>query len=384
MPWSNQTGGGWKGSNNNNGGPWGQGPRGNGPNPPDLEELLRRSQDKLRRVLPGGGGRGGGSGSGSFNPVLVLIAAALVVAFVGYNFFTFRVEPDEQGVVLRFGKYVRDARPGLNLRWHYPIETVYTPQVTRVNRITIGSAQEGSNAGRTIPQESLMLTGDENIVDIDFAVFWVINNARDYLFNIQNPEGTVRAVAESAMREVIGRSDIQRVLTEDRLSIQNTVQQLMQEKLNQYKAGIQVTQVQLLTVAPPPEVIDAFRDVQAAAQDQERLRNEAETYANRVIPNARGQAAQVVQAATAYRDQTVAEAQGQAARFSKVYDSYAAAPAVTRERIYLDTLADIFGSTDKVVIDQKSGGVVPYLPLPALSGAAPAANQTGQSGQGAQ
>ncbi|MBN9431023.1 MAG: FtsH protease activity modulator HflK [Bosea sp.] len=384
MPWSNQTGGGWKGSNNNNGGPWGQGPRGNGPNPPDLEELLRRSQDKLRRVLPGGGGRGGGSGSGSFNPVLVLIAAALVVAFVGYNFFTFRVEPDEQGVVLRFGKYVRDARPGLNLRWPYPIETVYTPQVTRVNRITIGSAQEGSNAGRTIPQESLMLTGDENIVDIDFAVFWVINNARDYLFNIQNPEGTVRAVAESAMREVIGRSDIQRVLTEDRLSIQNTVQQLMQEKLNQYKAGIQVTQVQLLTVAPPPEVIDAFRDVQAAAQDQERLRNEAETYANRVIPNARGQAAQVVQAATAYRDQTVAEAQGQAARFSKVYDSYAAAPAVTRERIYLDTLADIFGSTDKVVIDQKSGGVVPYLPLPALSGAAPAANQTGQSGQGAQ
>ncbi len=268
MPWSNQTGGGWKGSNNNNGGPWGQGPRGNGPNPPDLEELLRRSQDKLRRVLPGGGGRGGGSGSGSFNPVLVLIAAALVVAFVGYNFFTFRVEPDEQGVVLRFGKYVRDARPGLNLRWPYPIETVYTPQVTRVNRITIGSAQEGSNAGRTIPQESLMLTGDENIVDIDFAVFWVINNARDYLFNIQNPKGTVRAVAESAMREVIGRSDIQRVLTEDRLSIQNTVQQLMQEKLNQYKAGIQVTQVQLLTVAPPPEVIDAFRDVQAAAQDQ--------------------------------------------------------------------------------------------------------------------
>jgi membrane protease subunit HflK len=386
MPWSNQTGGGWKGSNNNNnnGGPWGQGPRGNGPNPPDLEELLRRSQDKLRRVLPGGGGRSGGSGSGSFNPVLVLIAAALVVAFVGYNFFTFRVEPDEQGVVLRFGKYVRDARPGLNLRWPYPVETVYTPQVTRVNRITIGSAQEGSNAGRTIPQESLMLTGDENIVDIDFAVFWVINNARDYLFNIQNPEGTVRAVAESAMREVIGRSDIQRVLTEDRLSIQNTVQQLMQTKLDQYKAGIQVTQVQLLTVAPPPEVIDAFRDVQAAAQDQERLRNEAETYANRVIPNARGQAAQVVQAATAYRDQTVAEAQGQAARFSKVYDSYAAAPAVTRERIYLDTLADIFGSTDKVVIDQKSGGVVPYLPLPALSGAAPAANQTGQSGQGAQ
>ena len=384
MPWSNQTGGGWKG--NNNGGPWGQGPRSSGPNPPDLEELLRRSQDQLRRVLPGRGGRGGSGGG--FNPILVLIAAVLVVAFVGYNFFTFRVEPDEQGVVLRFGQYNRDAKPGLNLRWPYPVEEVFTPQVTRVNRITIGSAQDGTNAGRNIPQESLMLTGDENIVDIDFTVFWVISNARDYLFNIQNPEGTVRAVAESAMREVIGRSDIQRVLTQDRLSIQGTVQALMQKKLDQYKAGIQVTQVQLLNVAPPPEVIDAFRDVQAAAQDQERLRNEAETYANRVIPNARGQASQIVEAATAYRDQTVAQAQGQAARFVKVYESYKTAPEVTRERIYLDTMAEVLGRTDKVLIDGKNGGVVPYLPLPALSGTQPAtgsaATSSTTSGQGAQ
>ncbi len=381
MPWSNQTGGGWKG--NNNGGPWGQGPRSSGPNPPDLEELLRRSQDKLRRVLPGGGGRSGGG----FNPVLVLVAAALVVAFIGYNFFTFRVEADEQGVVLRFGQYERDAKPGLNLRWPYPIETVYTPQVTRVNRITIGSSQEGATAGRNIPQESLMLTGDENIVDIDFTVFWVINNARDYLFNIQSPEGTVRAIAESAMREVIGRSDIQQVLTEQRLSIQDTVLKLMQAKLDQYKAGITVTQVQLMNVAPPPEVIDAFRDVQAAAQDQERLRNEAQTYANRVIPGARGQASQTVEAANAYRDQTIAIAQGQAARFVKVYESYKLAPEVTRERIYLDTMAEIFGKTDKVIVDQKSGGVVPYLPLPALTGAAPATGttpQTGTTSQGAQ
>ena len=381
MPWSNQTGGGWKGSNN--GGPWGQGPRSSGPNPPDLEELLRRSQDKLRRVLPGRGGSGSGGG---FNPVLVLIAAALVVAFIGYNFFTFRVEADEQGVVLRFGQYERDAKPGLNLRWPYPIETVYTPQVTRVNRVTIGSSQDGATAGRNIPQESLMLTGDENIVDIDFTVFWVINNARDYLFNIQNPEGTVRAIAESAMREVIGRSDIQRVLTEQRLSIQDAVLDLMQKKLDQYKAGITVTQVQLLNVAPPPEVIDAFRDVQAAAQDQERLRNEAQTYANRVIPGARGQASQTVEAANAYRDQTIAVAQGQAARFVKVYESYKLAPEVTRERMYLDTMADILGKTDKVIVDQKSGGVVPYLPLPALSGAPaqPATTGQGTTSQGAQ
>ncbi len=205
------------------------------------------------------------------------------------NFFTFRVEADEQGVVLRFGRVCprRPARPSTS-RWPYPIGTVYTPQVTRVNRVTIGSSQDGNNAGRNIPQESLMLTGDENIVDIDFTVFWVISNARDYLFNIQNPEGTVRAIAESAMREVIGRSDIQRVLTEQRLSIQDTVQELMQKKLDQYQAGIQITQVQLLNVAPPPEVIDAFRDVQAAAQDLGApAQRGTDLHPNRVIPGAR-------------------------------------------------------------------------------------------------
>ncbi|MCX5497099.1 FtsH protease activity modulator HflK [Kaistia dalseonensis] len=373
MPWSNQTGGGWKGSNN--GGPWGQGPRSNGPNPPDLEELLRRSQDKLKQVLPGGGGSGG------FNPVLLLGVLALVVAFVGYNFFTFRVEPDEQGVVLRFGQYSRDAKPGLNLRWPYPIETVYTPQVTRVNRVTIGTSQDdragSSTAGRDLPQESLMLTGDENIVDIDFTVFWVINNAGDFLFNIQNPEGTVKAIAESAMREVIGRSDIERVLTEERLSIQTSVQELMQKKLDQYGAGIQITQVQLLNAGPPAEVIDAFRDVQAAEQDQDRIRNEAETYANRVLPGARGQASQIVEAANAYRDQSIAQATGQADRFVKVYESYKAAPDITRQRMYLETLSQVLGGADKVVVDEKTGGVLPYLPLPALKGA-PVASQPAQ------
>ena len=309
MPWSNQTGGGWKGGSNN-GGPWGQGPRSSGPNPPDLEELLRRSQDKLKRVLPGGGG--GGSGGG-FNPGLALIAfVAVVVAFLGYNFFTFRVEARPAAASCCASASIeREARPGLILRWPYPIETVYTPQVTRVNR------DDGRHRARTarhreadIPQESLMLTGDENIVDIDFSVFWVINNARDYLFNIQNPEGRSRPIAESAMREVIGRSDIQRVLTEQRLGIQTAVQELMQKKLDQYGAGIQVTQVQLLNAGPPPEVIDAFRDVQAAEQDQDRVRNEAQTYANRCIPGARGQASQIVEAANAYRDQSIAVATG--------------------------------------------------------------------------
>jgi len=376
MPWSNQTGGGWKGGGN--GGPWGQGPRGNGPNPPDLEELLRRSQDKLKQVLPGGGG---GSGGG-FNPIFVIAILAVVVAFLAYNFFTFRVEPDEQGVVLRFGEYQRSAPPGLNFRLPYPIEAVYTPQVTRVNRTTVGTIQDDRNTGsngRDVPQESLMLTGDENIVDVDFAVFWVIDNASNFLFNIQNPEGTVKATAESVMREIIGRSNIDRVLTEERLGIQTSAQELMQAKLNQYGAGIQVTQVQLLNVGPPAEVIDSFRDVQAAEQDQDRLQNEAQTYANRVIPGARGQASQIEEAANAYRDQIVAEAKGQADRFTKVYESYKEAPAVTRERIYLDTLSGVFGDMDKIIVDEKGSGVVPFMPLPALQGAPPAAAKQGVS-----
>lgn len=363
MPWNNQTGGGgWKGSGNN-GGPWGQGPRNSGPNPPDLEEILRRGQDSLKRVLPGGGG---GGGSGGFNPVVALIVFVAVVAFLGYNFFTFRVEANEVGVVLRFGQFDRQVGPGLSFRLPYPIETVQTPSVTEVRQTSIGT--ESGAAGQ---KESLMLTGDENIVDIDFTVQWVVDNARDYLFNIEYPDQTVKAVAESAMREVVGRSDLQPLLTEQRLGIQTEAQELIQQKLNQYGAGIQVTQVQLLKVNPPPEVIEAFRDVQAAEQDQDRLRNEAETYANNILPGARGQAAQIVQAANAYRDQTIAVAKGQADRFVKVYESYKEAPDLTRQRMYLETMAGILAKTDKVVIDEKAGsGVVPYLPLPALNGSA--------------
>lgn len=364
MPWSNQTGGGgWKGGNN--GGPWGQGPRSSGPNPPDLEEILRRSQDRLKRVLPGGGGGGGG-----INPVVALIVLVAVVAFLGYNFFTFSVGANEVGVVLRFGKFDRQVGPGLSFRLPYPIEAVRTASVTDVRQTTIGSVQGA--AGRDVQAESLMLTGDENIVDVDFSVLWVVNNARDYLFNVQNPDGTVKAVAESAMREVVGRFDLQRVLTEGRVDIQTSVQELMQRKLNEYGAGIQITQVQLMNASPPPEVIDAFRDVQAAEQDQDRLRNEAQTYANTVVPGARGQASQIVEAANAYRDQTVAVAKGQADRFVKVYESFKEAPDLTRQRLYLETMSDILSKTDKVIVDDKAGaGVVPYLPLPALSGAAP-------------
>jgi membrane protease subunit HflK len=378
MPWSNQSGGGgWKGGN---GGPWGQGPRSGGPTPPDLEELLRRSQDRLKRVLPGGGGTGG------LSPFWLIVILVVGVAFLGYNFFTFRVQPDELGIVLRFGAYDRQAQPGLNFRLPYPVDMVYTPKVTRVSRVTVGQVADdvsGVGLGRDIPEESLMLTGDENIVDIDFSVFWVINNAENFLFNIQNPESTVKAVAESAMREIVGRSNIQPILTQARQITETAVQQLMQTTLDAYGAGVQVTQLQLLKVDPPAEVIDAFRDVQAARADQERIRNEAQTYSNRIIPEARGQASQITEAANAYRDRTVAEATGQADRFTKVLEEYTKAPDVTRRRIFLETMESVLGDMDKIIVDEKASGtgVVPFLPLNELTTRPPQAGAAAGGGQ---
>ena len=213
-----------------------------------------------------------------------------------------------------------------------------------------------------------MLTGDENIVDVDFVVFWRIANAPDFLFNIQNPEGTVKAVAESAMREIVGQNDIEPILTEARAKTEAAVQGLMQQVLDSYGAGVQVTQVQLQKVDPPSQVIDAFRDVQAARADQERLQNEAEAYSNRIIPEARGEAERILQAAQGYRDQVIAEAKGQADRFLKVYEQYKKAPDVTRKRIFIETMEKILGDTEKVIVDGKSGpGVIPYLPLPEFS-----------------
>jgi membrane protease subunit HflK len=251
---------------------------------------------------------------------------------------------------------------------------VLTPKVTSVNRIDMGmrlveDLRRGTTM-RDVPEESLMLTGDENIVDVDFSVFWLIkpDGASDYLFNIQQPEGTVKAVAESAMREIVGRSDIEQILTGARQSIETGVHDLMQSTLDKYGAGIQITQVQLQKVDPPSQVIDSFRDVQAARADQERARNEAETYVNKVVPEANGRAAQITQSAEAYREQTVAEARGQAARFSKIYDQYRKAPDVTRQRMYLETMERLFGGTDKIIVDQgAAGGVVPYLPLEQLA-----------------
>jgi modulator of FtsH protease HflK len=359
MPWSNQGGGPW-GSGPK--GPWGSGPQSPGPTPPDLEEFLRRGQDKLKNVLPGGSLSGRG---------FALIALALIVVW-GFSGF-FRVDPDEVGVITRFGKYVRQVQPGLNYHLPYPIEAALTPKALRriktdIGMRTIEDARRGTQI-RDVPEESLMLTGDENIVDVDFSVFWLIkpNRVEDYLFHIQNPDGTVKAVAESAMREVIGRSQIQPVLTGARQNIEFAVQELMQKTLDDYGAGVQIEQVQMQKVDPPQQVIDSFRDVQRARADLERAQNEAQTYANRVVPESRGKVAQITQAAEGYKEQTVAEAKGQTSRFLSVYDEYKKAPDVTRQRLYLETMERLFGGTDKIIVDGAGagggGGVVPILPL---------------------
>lgn len=362
MPWKNQSGGGWKsgGGGGGGGGPWGQSPWGQGPggNQPDLEEILKRGQDKMKQVM---------HGSGLPGPLLLLIAA-VGLAIVGFYAFTFSVRPDELGVVLRFGKFDRQEPPGLHFRLPYPIEEVRLPKVTTTNRTEVGvrGATDARRAAQSpdVLEESLMLTGDENIVDIGFVVLWNIKDASAYLFNIQNPDMTVKEVAESAMREVVGKSRVQDVLTEKRSQIEQQVRDLMQRTLDNYRAGVQINQVQMQRAEAPAQVIDAFRDVAAAAIDQRRIQNQAEAYSNKVIPEARGEVQRIIQEAQAYRERVIAEARGEADRFLKVLEEYRKAPDLTRQRMYLETMERVLSSTDKVIIDSKAGqGVVPYLPL---------------------
>ncbi len=364
MPWSNQSGGGGGGPWRPNPGPWGGGP--SGQRPPDLDEILRRSQDRWRKMMPGG------FFSGRKGILLALLAILLLWGFSGW----FQVNTSEQGVVLRFGKHIRSVGEGLHYHLPYPIESVIIANVTENRRLEVGlrmeSQAERTNVGvREVPQESLMLTGDENIVDVNFAVVWQIQvgGAADFLFNIQNPEATIRAIAESAMREEIGRSDLQPVLTQGRQAIELAVHQLMQKTLDDYKAGVLIVQVQLQKVNPPDQVIDSFRDVQAARADQERLRNEAQAYANRVVPESRGEAARIQQSAEGYRERVVNEARGAADRFNSIFTEYKKAPDVTRERMFLETMERVFAGTDKIILDTDASGsgVVPYLPLGELN-----------------
>ena len=330
--------------------------------PPDFEDMLRRGQDRFRRLVPGGlrGGRG-----------LILLVVAVIGLWLLSGFY--RVQPDEQGVVLRFGEWTHTTPPGLHYHFPGPIESVLTPKVTRVNRIEVGLRSVGESTrvapARDIAEESLMLTGDENIVDIDFTVFWVIKDAGKYLFNIRNPEATVKLTAESAMREVIGQTPILSALTEGRNSIEQATLLRVQQLLDSYGAGIEVRRVQLLKVDPPGPVIDAFVDVQRARADLERLRNEAEAYRNDILPRARGEAEKMVQEANAYREEITNRANGEAERFIKVLQSYRASKDITTQRIYLETLEEVFSGMTKIIIDPSAkggSGVVPYLPLPEI------------------
>jgi modulator of FtsH protease HflK len=379
MPWSNQGGGGRKPGN---GGPWGGGnPGGGNKEPPDLDEILRRGQDRVKRVMRGGGG-GGGFGGGGFEggvpkPFLFLLGLLMLGAVAFYGFY-YRVNPDEQGIVLRFGKFDRWEGAGMHPRWPYPIEEVLKPKVTVQRVIEVGSTSAG-RGGSGGPDSGLMLTGDGSVVDVRFVVFWRIrldNDAKagqtgveQYLFNIAAPETTVKEVAESAMREVVGQSALQPLLTGGRQKAQDDVQALMQSILNSYGAGIKIDQVQLREVDPPAEVIGAFRDVAAAGQERETSIKQAHTYADQKVPVAKGDADRIIAGAEGFRDQQIAEATGQAARFLKVYEEYRKSPDVTRERLFIEMQEKVLSGADKIILDQKNGsgqGVVPFLPLDQL------------------
>ena len=359
MSWNNQGGGPWRSQGR---GPWGQGPR--GPQPTgDLEDIIRRVQEALGKLTPGGSGASGKGPGG--RGALFLILAALLLWFAWGTFYS--VQPNEVGINLVFGRYTGKTAAGLNTNWPWPIGSVikvpvWDQQITEVGYRSLGGSAD-------IPEESQMLTGDKNIVDVHFRVNWQIDPAKpeDYVFNVLNPRETVKAVAESIMREVVGLKTIDGILTTDRASVEADVQKRMQDLLNAYRAGVLVKQVQLQSVDAPSEVLSAYRDVTAAQQDQQRAVNEAETYANKVVPEAEGGAARIVAEAQAYREQTILEAKGQTARYNQIYQQYKKAPAVTRERMYLETMERVLGPMDKTIVDSNSSSPpVPYIALEPL------------------
>ncbi len=349
MPWNSDEGGGGKGPWGQ--GPWGQGPKGprntgggRGPNQPDLDELLQRGKDSLKNVFPSGG-------RGSW-----LLPVALVGAFWLFNSI-YQIQPDERGIVLRLGAYARTAGPGLHFAF-WPVEKLERLRFEAENQTSIGD----------VGDEGLMLTGDENMVDIKFKVLWKISDAQAYLFNItDNQEQFVQAVAESAMREIVGRTPADEALTTGRLAIQDQVVEITQRTLDSYQAGILITGLALENVDPPPQVLDAFEEVQRAKQNQVNLINEAEQYSNQKLRRAEGESAKIVEDARGYKARVVNESLGESQRFLKVLEQYAIAKDVTRERMYLETMEDVLSRSNKVILEGGQGGnsVVPYLPLPA-------------------
>ena len=366
----------------NSGGPWGRGggggdnddrnrpngnggddrrPRNDGPQmPPELDDMLRKGQEQLKVLLGGGSGGGSNGSSQQSGPGMgrsgYLLIAALLVAFWSFSSF-YTVKPEEKSVELFLGKFSSIGNPGLNFA-PWPLVTREVFPVTREQNESIGVCGRGSDAG-------LMLTRDENIVDIDFEVVWNISDPAKYLFNLRDPQMTIRAVSESAMREIIAQSELAPILNRDRGLIAANLETLIQETLDSYGSGVSLVRVNFDRADPPEQVIDAFRAVQAAEQERDRLEKQADAYANRVLAQARGESAQVFEEAEGYRARVVNEATGEASRFSAVLEEYSKAPEVTRKRLYLETMEEVLGGLEKVIIDDQTGGqgVVPYLPL---------------------
>lgn len=390
MPWNQGGGGGpWGGGSGGGGGgggnPWGRpsGGGGGGQQPPNIEDMLRRSQERMKQFVPGGFGPG---------KIVAIIGAAVVLLWAVSGFY--RIQPGEVGLVLQFGRLVAQTGPGLN--WHIPtpIQSVEKVNVSANNQTEIGfqltPTRGGAQNVQTKNDEAVMLTGDENILELQYVVQWEVSDASAYLFNVRNRPELVKAAGESAMREVIGQMPAQRALAEGRTQLAADSQRITQRILNDYNAGIRVLNVQIRAIDPPNQVIEAFRDVQRAQADRERARNEAEAYRNDVVPRARGEAQRMVLEAEAYRQQVIAEAQGEANRFNLVYDAYRLAPEVTMQRLYLETMEQVLRGSNRVIIDQSTGGsgVVPYLPLPEVRRGTPPApanppSQPGQTQQGA-
>ena len=366
----------------NSGGPWGRGggggdnddrnrpngnggddrrPRNDGPQmPPELDDMLRKGQEQLKVLLGGGSGGGSNGSSQQSGPGMgrsgYLLIAALFVAFWSFSSF-YTVKPEEKSVELFLGKFSSIGNPGLNFA-PWPLVTREVLPVTREQNESIGVGGRGSDAG-------LMLTRDENIVDIDFEVVWNISDPAKYLFNLRDPQMTIRAVSESAMREIIAQSELAPILNRDRGLIAANLETLIQETLDSYGSGVSLVRVNFDRADPPEQVIDAFRAVQAAEQERDRLEKQADAYANSVLAQARGESAQVFEEAEGYRARVVNEATGEASRFSAVLEEYSKAPEVTRKRLYLETMEEVLGGLEKVIIDDQTGGqgVVPYLPL---------------------
>ena len=362
MPWDKTRGG----LRSRSGGPWGQAPGGGGGgggprrpntgpgNTPNLEDILARGRQQFGGGLPGG------------RWAILGGVAALAVLWATQAFYV--IEQQEVGVELLFGQpKAGNSTPGLHFHF-WPIERVYRANITQ-NQIRVGEASR---------DEGLMLSGDQNIVDMTFSILWTVTDPREYLFLVTEPEEMVRRASESAMREVVGRRTAQDVFRDDRAGIAIEVQQITQQILDAYQVGVTVDSISIENVAPPPEVADAFDEVQRALQDEDRFQEEARQYANTLLGSARGQAASIREEAAAYRDRVVNEATGQAARFVAVYNEYRNAPEVTRQRLFLEMMEEVLGGTEKILVEggASGSGVIPYLPLPELR----AAQQAGQGG----